>query len=160
MLGFFAKKNISTKIFGGFGIVLLMFGAVTLYSIFSAGKIEETSTFIGDVSFQKNEEITRLLSLGGTIDANILGAADSEMLGQLNKAQEDSGFFLKSIKDIRLNYQLDEEFQTNFDSYTGVFQELLEVGEKMVTLAIDQDIPRDGNSRQMLQVISLDKIFR
>ena len=140
MLGFIAKQNISTKIFGGFGIVLLMFGAVTLYSIFSANKIQETSNFIGDVSFQKNEEITRLLSLGSTIDANILGAADSEMLGQLNKAKEDSGLFLKSIKDVRLNYQLDEEFKTNFDSYSGVFQELLAVGEKMVTLAIDQDL--------------------
>ncbi len=140
MFNFFAKRNISTKIFVGFGIVLLMFGAVTLYSVFSANRIQDTANFIGDVCFQKNEEITRLLGLASTIDANILGAADSEMLGQLNKAKEDSVQFLKSINTVQKKYQLDKESATILENYTGLFQELLAVGEKMVALAIDQDL--------------------
>jgi len=140
MLRFLGKRNISTKIFVGFGVVLLMFGAVTLYAVFSANKIKNTANFIGVVSFQKNEEITRLLSLANTIDANILGAADSEMLGQLNSVKEGSEQFLKSINNVRERYQLDKESATLLTSYSQVFDELMTVGEKMVILAIDQDL--------------------
>jgi hypothetical protein len=140
MLRFLGKRNISTKIFVGFGVVLLMFGAVTLYAVFSANKIKNTANFIGVVGFQKNEEITRLLSLANTIDANILGAADSEMLGQLNSVKEDSEQFLKSINNVREKYQLAKESTTLLTKYSQVFDELMTVGEKMVILAIDQDL--------------------
>ena len=55
------NRKISTKIFVGFGVVMLMFGAVTLYSVVSAGKIQDTAKYIGDVCFQQNEKITGIL---------------------------------------------------------------------------------------------------
>jgi methyl-accepting chemotaxis protein len=140
MLRFLAKRNISTKIFTGFGVVLLMFGAVMLYAVLSANRIKGKADYIGAVSFQRNEEITRLLGLAKTIDANILGVADSEMLGQLNSVKEDSEQFLQSISSMKEKYQLDKESETLLMNYSQVFGELVTVGEKMVILAIDQDL--------------------
>ena len=74
------NRNISTKILIGFGIILLLFGGVTLANIRSASEIQDTAEYVKKVRYQNDQDLGSLVSLSAVIQANILSAADSELL--------------------------------------------------------------------------------
>jgi methyl-accepting chemotaxis protein len=135
----FFKRNISTKILIGFTIILFLFGGVTLANILSAREIQHTSDYVKKVRYQNDQEIGSLVSLAAVIQANILSAADSELLDQFVKVQAASEDFKARIVSLKKSEHLTGETSNKLLELEALFPELLRVGEKMVMLAVDQE---------------------
>ncbi|KPK31135.1 MAG: hypothetical protein AMK70_12805, partial [Nitrospira bacterium SG8_35_1] len=138
-MSIFFKRNISTKILIGFTIILLLFGGVTLANILSAREIQHTSDYVKKVRYQNDQEIGSLVSLAAVIQANILSAADSEMLDQFVKVQAASEDFKARIVSLKKSEHLTGETSNKLLELEALFPDLLRVGEKMVMLAVDQE---------------------
>ena len=50
------NRNISTKILIGFGIILLLFGGVTLANIKSSAAIQETAEYVKNIRYKNDQD--------------------------------------------------------------------------------------------------------
>ena len=138
MLSFF-NRNISTKILLGFGLILLLFGGVTLANIRSAAEIQKTAEYVKKIRYQNDQDVASLVSLASAIQANILSAADSEMFDQFLKVQTVSKEFDEKVSVLKGSQDLTEKTRNKLLELEALFPEILKVGEKMVLLAVDQE---------------------
>ena len=133
------NRNISTKILIGFGIILLLFGGVTLANILSAREIQHTADYVKKVRYQNDQEVGSLVGLAAVIQANILSAADSELLDQFLKVQAASDDFYARVAALNSSEHLTAMTHTKLLELEAIFPELFSVGEKMVELAVNQE---------------------
>jgi len=135
----FFKRNISTKILIGFTIILLLFGSVTLANILSAREIQNTADYVKKVRYLNDQEVGSLVSLAAVIQANILSAADSELLDQFVKVEAASEDFKERVATLKKSEHLTAETRDKLLELETLFPDLLRVGKKMVMLAVDQE---------------------
>ena len=135
----FFNRNISTKIMIGFGLILLLFGGATLANIRSASEIKNTAEYVKKVRYRNDQDVGSLVSLASIIQANILSAADSEMLDQYLKVQALSMEFGEKVSSLKASQDLTENTRNKLLDLEVLFPEVLKVGEKMVMLAVDQE---------------------
>ena len=138
-MGIFVKRNISTKILIGFSIILFLFGSVTLANILSAREIRHTADYVKKVRYQNDQEVGSLVSLAAVIQANVLSAADSELLDQFMKVEAASEDFKARVATLKNSEHVTEKTRDKLLELERIFPDLLRVGEKMVRLAVDQE---------------------
>ena len=131
--------TIRGKIFWGFGIILLLFGAVTLSSVMSARKIQDETEFAKNIRCQHGNEVTNLVTLGTSVNSKIFSAADAELYDLFVKASVEAKAFKESLDILKASPKLDSNIMVKLLEVEVLFPELLEVGEKMVSYAVNQD---------------------
>jgi methyl-accepting chemotaxis protein len=135
----FFNRNISTKILIGFGIILLLFGGVTLANIRSAAGIQNTSEYVKDIRYQNDQDVVRMVGLASVIEANILSAADSELTEQFVKVQAQSEEFNELLGSLKKSVHLSDKTRNRLLEVEALLPELLTAGEEMVTYAVEQE---------------------
>lgn len=150
----FFNRNISTKILLGFGLILLLFGGVTLANIRSAAEIQKTAEYVKKIRYQNDQDVADLVSLASAIQANILSAADSEMLDQFLKVQVASEDFYKRVSALKGSRDLTENTRKKLLELETLFPEVFKVGERMVMLAVDQEFVELVPAREQYKALS------
>ena len=153
-MGSFLKRNISTKILIGFGIILLLFGSVTLANILSAREIQNTADYVKKVRYQNDQEVGSLVSLAAVIQANILSAADSELLDQFKKVEAVSEDFKARVASLKNSEHLTDKTRAKLLELEALFPDLLRLGDKMVMLAVNQEFVELVPAREQYKAIA------
>lgn len=150
------NRNISTKILIGFGIILLLFGGVTLANIRSASEIQDTAEYVKKVRYQNDQDVAGLVSLSAVIQANILSAADSELLDQFSKVQAASMEFDEKVSALKASQHLTEKTRNKLLELEALFPEMFKVGERMVMLAVDQEFAEFVPVREQYKALAAE----
>ncbi len=135
----FKRTGIITKLWLGFGTILLMLILTSGATTYFATQVEHQTAEVKNVSYVETTKILEILETTKAVHESIISAAESENSDFLEKATAFKDKVGQQVRELRVITNNTGEINTATTDFVNSCAEYYELGMGMAEFAIDQD---------------------